>query len=297
MKLAFLTMVWQDYWLLQKWVEHNEKVVPRRQLYVLNHGGDPEVDRIAEGCNVMHIPRDGVTIDLTRRRWDLVAGVTNGLQAFFDLVICTDVDELIVTADPDGNLGDYLAARDFETEALSPVGLNLMPSREEDAPEDAPVLAQFPHALLSARYTKPCITQRPVTYTIGGHGLIGGRFEIDPNLLLYHLHYVTPDYKDRMAARQDIVREGKERNERGETNVDVPNRFWINWSRPNYTRDKEFRRYDEAEEMDVTGGFQACADKLNAAVRNRGRKMLVKPAALEPEGIKVEVPKALRGVI
>ena len=63
MKLAFLTMVWRDYWLLSKWVDHNSQHVPKSQLYVINHGGDPKVAEIAAGCNVIDIPRDDVTIE------------------------------------------------------------------------------------------------------------------------------------------------------------------------------------------------------------------------------------------
>ena len=95
MRIAFLSMVWRDYWLLEKWISHNEKVVARRDLFVLNHGGDPEIDRIAAGCNVIHVPRDEVSMDLTKRRWRLIAGVSSGLLAFYDRVICTDVDEII----------------------------------------------------------------------------------------------------------------------------------------------------------------------------------------------------------
>ena len=67
-RLAFLTMVWRDYWLLEKWIAHNVRLVGKRDLFVINHGGDPRVDEIANGCNVIHVPRDGVSIDLTRQR-------------------------------------------------------------------------------------------------------------------------------------------------------------------------------------------------------------------------------------
>lgn len=68
MKIAFFTMVWRDHWLLARWIAHNARLVPLRHLYVINHGGDLAVDRIAAGCNVIHLPRDEVTIDFTERR-------------------------------------------------------------------------------------------------------------------------------------------------------------------------------------------------------------------------------------
>ena len=131
MKLAFLTMVWRDYWLLEKWVAHNEKLVPRRQLYVINHGGDPEVDRIADGCNVIHVPRDELPPDLTRRRWGLKGGMTNGLLSFHDMVICTDVDEFIVYAGNKANLIEHLEAAPRDGNAIAPVGFNMVPHPED----------------------------------------------------------------------------------------------------------------------------------------------------------------------
>lgn len=298
MRIAFLTMVWRDYWLLEKWVRHNASVVPRSQLYVINHGGDPEVARIAEGCNIISVPREDLTIDLTRRRWDLLGGVTNGLLAFYDRVIVTDVDELILYTGPrDGGLIEHLAAKEVSGAALSPVGLNLIPTPQDGTDPDAPVLSNHPHALLSAKYTKPCIAAQRVVYTVGGHGLIRGAFEIDPELVMVHLHYVTPDYAERMAARREIVAETRATNEASEAPLDMGGRYWINWAKPDMIRDKEMGIFDRAREMDVSGGFAACAEILRAAVRKGGKKVVVEPAVVTADPVRVTLPEALRKVI
>lgn len=297
MNLAFLTMVWRDYWLLQKWVDHNAALVPRRSLYVVNHGGDPEIDRIAEGCNVIHVPRDGVTLDLTRRRWDLVGGITNGLLAFHDLVVCTDVDELLVYVGGQGSLLDHLARREITTNALAPVGLNLIPRETDSADMDLTVLQRHPNAMLSARYTKPCIAARPVTYTIGGHGLIRGGFEIDPEILLFHLHYITPDYAERMSARKDIVSESKARVAADSGAPAETGRFWINWSRPDKIRQKEFGVFDRAQPVDVEDGFGTCAEILSAAKKSNKRKTVIDSRGMEKSPSRVVVPDPLRGLL
>ena len=298
MRVAFLTMVWRDYWLLQKWIDHNAAVVDKRHLFVLNHGGDPEIDRIAAGCNVMHIPRDEVTMDLTKRRWQLVAGVTSGLLAFYDRVICTDVDELVVYAGTrPGGLLAHLAAAPADCAALSPVGLNLIPTPRDGADPAAPVLTNHPNALLSARYTKPCIVSQPVEYTVGGHGLLNGSFRIDPELALFHLHYVTPDYAERMAARQEIVAQSRAHNEAQENALDMPGRFWINWAKPGKIRDKEFAIFDKARDLDLSGGLQGAADILNAAVIHRGRRSLIEPDRLNDDPVRVRVPEGLRSAL
>ncbi|QBF31612.1 hypothetical protein [Thalassococcus sp. S3] len=297
MRLAFLTMVWRDYWLLDKWVSHNEKLVPRRQLYVVNHGGDPEVDRIAEGCNLIHVPRDEITPDLTRRRWDLVGGITNGLLAFHDRVICTDVDELLVYTGSQGSLLDHLGRAPMEGQALSPVGLNLIPTPEDAEDETLPVLQRHPNALVSAKYTKPCIAGERVVYTVGGHGLVRGRFRIDPEILLFHLHYVTPDYAERMAARQDIVSASKAQNENAEAPLNMPKRHWINWAKPDMIRDKEFGIFARARALDVAQGFDQCAEILRGAVVSEGKKTVVEPAIVTKDPVRIVVPKALYSAI
>lgn len=297
MKLAFLTMVWRDYWLLEKWVAHNEKVVPRRQLYVINHGGDAEVDRIAEGCNVIHMPREEVTPDLTRRRWDLKGAVTNGLLAFFDAVVCTDVDELLVYAGGKAGLVDHLAAAPTNDAAVAPVGLNLIPTPEDAVDEGLAVLERHPNALLAGKYTKPCIARSRVVYTTGGHGLQRGTFRIDPEILLFHLHYVTPDYHERMATRQEIVAQSRDHAAATGEGTALPRRYWINWDQPGRIRDKDFGNFERAEEMDVRAGFDGCAEVLRAALRTTDRKTVVDPTIVNERPRRVVVPEALRRAI
>jgi hypothetical protein len=296
MKLAFVTMVWRDYWLLEKWVHHNAQFVEKRSLYVLNHGGDPKIDEIAVGCNVIHIPREEVTLDLDRRRWDLLGGVTNGLLAFYDRVVCTDVDELIVYTGDNGTLVDHLARSAADTVALSPVGLNLIPS-EGALDLNSGVLRAHPQAILSAKYTKPCIARGRVVYTIGGHGLVRGRFTIDPELLLFHLHYVTPDYAQRMAERQDIVAQSKAHNARSEDPEQVGKRFWINWSDPQMIREKEFGHFARATLVDVEDGFDECASLLTDAIKHDGKKRVVDHAIMAKSPRKVIIPERLRGYL
>jgi hypothetical protein len=296
MKLAFVTMVWRDYWLLDKWVRHNAQYVDKRNLYVLNHGGDPKIDEIAAGCNVINIPREELTIDLDRRRWDLLGGVTNGLLAFYDRVICTDVDELIVYAGANGDLLDHLARSQADTVALSPVGLNLIPS-EGDADVSNGVLKAHPQAILSAKYTKPCIAKARVVYTIGGHGLVRGKFTIDPELLLFHLHYVTPDYAERMAERQEIVAQSKAHNDSSDDPANVGKRFWINWSDPGMIRDKEFANFARATPMDVSEGFEGCAQLLTRAIKHDGKKRVVDHSVMAKDPRKVILPMGLRDLL
>lgn len=297
MKLAFITMVWRDYWLLEKWVSHNAQYVDKKSLYVLNHGGDPKIDQIAAGCNVINIPRAELTIDLDRRRWDLLGGITNGLLSFYDRVICTDVDELIAYVGPKASLQDHLADSAAQTVALSPVGLNLIPSDGVLDLNGGEVLVAHPQAILSAKYTKPCVVRSRVVYTIGGHGLVRGQFTIDPEILLFHLHYVTPDYADRMAERKEIVAQSKAHNDSSNDPANVGKRFWINWSDPAMIREKEFAHFAKASDVEVADGFDECARILNGAIKNDGKKTVVDHAVMAKDPRRVLIPPALRGLL
>lgn len=290
MKIAFITMVWRDYWLLERWIAHNARLVPLRHLYVVNHGGDPEVDRIAAGCNVIHLPRDEVTIDLTERRWACLSAQTNSLLAFYDRVICTDVDEFLVYLGDKTDLAAHLAAKPVAHDALAPIGLNLMPIEGEDATPDAPLLARWPHALLSAKYTKPCIAAQRVQYTTGGHGLRRGAFEIDSEVALLHLHYVTPDYAERMAARAQIVADSRASNAASANPKDMPARYWINWADSDMIRDKELGMFAQAQAADLSQGFEVLAAVLRGAMRTKDRKTVIEPADMPKPPLRVAWP-------
>jgi hypothetical protein len=291
MKLAFVTMVWRDYWLLERWITHNAKMVPLRQLYVINHGGDPEVDRIAAGCNVIHLPRDEVTIDLTERRWAMLSAQTNALLAFYDRVICTDVDEFLVYLGDKPDLVAHLAAKSVAGDALAPIGLNLVPVPADGAAVDAPLLARWPHALLSAKYTKPCIAAQRVQFTTGGHGLRRGQFEIDPEIALLHLHYVTPDYAERMAARAQIVADSRAANAASATPKDMPPRYWINWSNSDMIREKELAMFAQARPVLGQDGFAVMAATLAGAMKTKDRKTVIEPADMPKPPLRLDWPK------
>ncbi len=94
MKFAALTMVYRDYPALRRWVDHFGGLFGRGNLYVVSHGGDPEHDKIADGCNIIVMPRDDL------KRFDAVrsmkiANIRRNIEADYDAVFQTDADELL----------------------------------------------------------------------------------------------------------------------------------------------------------------------------------------------------------
>lgn len=295
MKLAFITMVWRDYWLLEKWISYNATHVPKNQLYVINHGGDPKIDEIAQGCNVMSIPRDGVPMNFDRLRWDLIGQIAAGLLGFYDRVICTDVDELLLFAG-EGSLVGYLAQTkaDPSTTATGAIGLNMMPTGGGDAASDQ-ILTRFPDALVSGKYSKPCVVHAPSKFTNGAHGLIGSNYTLDPNLLLAHLHYVTPDYQERMDDRKEIAQVTTAQHlENPQDGIEIRAGYWRNWAKSDNITNMHLKAYDAARDVDVSGGFGAVHTALAQHLVKEGRKRHVVQSEVAKDPMRLRLPLHLQ---
>ena len=288
-------MVWRDHWLLEKWIAYNSTHVPKSQLYVINHGGDPKITKIADGCNVINIPRDGVPMNFDRIRWDLIGNLAAGLLGFYDRVVCTDVDELLIYVG-EGGLVRHLVSKPVADNitAIGALGLNLLPSDSGD-PQAEALMAQHPDALVSGKYSKPCVVDKPSKFSNGAHGLLGTDFELDPDLLLIHLHYVTPDYMQRMEDRKEIAETTtNEFLADPEADADIRKGYWRNWAKSDKIMERHMNALSKAAEMDVTGGFGEVHAVLNAYLRQEGRKRHVVQAEIKKIPMRVSIPEEYR---
>ena len=94
MRCAFITMVYKDYDHLRKWVQRHSTWTDRSNLYVLSHGGDVAHHRIADGAQVIDIPREDLA-RFDRKRANLMFRLRREIEADYDIVFQTDVDELL----------------------------------------------------------------------------------------------------------------------------------------------------------------------------------------------------------
>ncbi|MGB0966707.1 MAG: glycosyltransferase family 2 protein [Halocynthiibacter sp.] len=213
-----LTMVYQDYDILRRWVNYYEKHLKREHLYVLSHGGDPEHARIAAGCNVITIPRDPTSHHFDRRRWGAINSFHAGLMRYYNWMIVSDVDEFVLL-DPDvgTDLVGYLTGYEHGSrhdgpdgipKSLSPFGIELIhnPEVEPEALDpEAPILRHRRVFRTNANYSKPCVLRQPANFTVGGHANNHQPRVLDPHLYLLHLRFY--DYKateKRLLGRQEI---------------------------------------------------------------------------------------------
>jgi hypothetical protein len=175
---------------LKKWVAYYGAALGAENLFVLLDGHDQAVPEGLGMANVIRLPhRVAARAEGDRRRARIMSRFAQGLFQLFDMVIVTDVDEFLVV-DPDRGKGlaEYLGALHRPPVAISGLGLDVGQHLEEEGPLDParPYLEQRAYAHVSARYTKPVVATRPVTWGSGMHRVKGRNFHIDPNLYLFH---------------------------------------------------------------------------------------------------------------
>ena len=194
-----ITMAYQDYFFLDRWVRHYGAQFGREHCYILSHGNDPEHARIAAGCNIIHVPRDPTLSKLERRRWSLLSQFTSAMLRYYNWIFVGDVDEVVILDPATGpDLISYM--RQYEgrgvPKSICPLGLELIhnPAIEPDAiADEATILSRRRNFRVNANYSKPCIVRSEVMFTVGGHANTHLPRHLDPHLYLLHLRFFDYD--------------------------------------------------------------------------------------------------------
>lgn len=192
-QICALTTVRNDKFFLAKWIRHYGSALGRESLFVILDGYDQDPPADSEGVNFLRLPHQPLArVPAMRRRARVMSQIAAGLFHYFDMAIATDVDEFIVV-DPDVgvDLKTYLVSRK-RSPCVSALGLDVGQHLRLEKPliPDCLFLKQRQFAHVSSRYTKPCITTRPLTWGSGMHRVKGRNFRIDENLFLFHFGMV-----------------------------------------------------------------------------------------------------------
>lgn len=187
-----LTTLRNDALFLPRWVAHYGAALGRENLFIIIDGHDQPIPEGLGPVNILRLPHHPAPRARgDRRRARLMSDFAHGLMRVYDIAIVTDVDEFLILDPATGQeLVPYLAAlRGATTSAL---GLDVGQHLEREHPLDPtrPFLDQRGFAHVSARYTKPVVARRPVTWGSGMHRVKGRNFRIDPNLYLLHFGMV-----------------------------------------------------------------------------------------------------------
>jgi hypothetical protein len=190
MKIAIVTMVYNESVNLPIWIRHYRRAAPGATLFVIDHSSDDgSTDHIPE-VNKLPLPRNEMD-EWTRTRF--INLLQRALLQYYDLVIYTDCDELIV-ADPAkaSSLEAHLAAQSYEY--TSTVGLNIVHLVDVEGPIDLTqtLLSQRRYCQFQATMCKPVITRIPLSWEPGFHAC-DKPIRIDRDLYLFHTKAVDKD--------------------------------------------------------------------------------------------------------
>ena len=188
--LAIVTMVYNESFNLPIWIRHYRRIAPSAALFVIDHGSDDGSTEHLPGVSKIPVPRDKLDeID----RVFLVSSLQHGFLRYYDVVIYTDCDELLVP-DPAiaSTLDAYLSRTDYPY--ASPIGLNLLHMIDIEPPLDLtrPILRQRRYCQFASQLCKPVITRVPVNWQPGFHSC-DREFHIDRHLYLFHLKQIDKD--------------------------------------------------------------------------------------------------------
>ena len=196
-RIAAITMARNDEYFLSRWIKYYGDQIGTENLYIYLDGTDQIIPENADKAHITKLPHT----DMSRAAGDkyrinLMSDLAAKLfQDGYDIVIGCDCDEFLIV-DPALNIGlaEYLSNKQIKN-TLSGLGLDVGQHLKHEKPLDLskPFLTQRSYALLSTRYTKPVVINRPVRWGSGFHSIHGHNFHIDKNLYLLHFGAIDMD--------------------------------------------------------------------------------------------------------
>ena len=195
-RIAAITMARNDDFFLSRWIKYYGKELGYENLYIYLDGTDQNIPENAGTANITKLPHTDMSrVAGDKYRIGLMSDLAKKLLKKYDIVIGCDCDEfLVVDPNCDMGLAEYLSATKINT-SLSGLGLDVGQHMKHEKTLDTTksFLSQRNYALLSTRYTKPVVLNKPVSWGSGFHRVKNHNFHIDKNL--YLLHFGAVDMK------------------------------------------------------------------------------------------------------
>ena len=186
---AVITIVNNEPVFLPIWLRYYARFFAPQDIYVLdNESTDGTTAR--GGFRRIPVAHDGLD-----NMWMVrtVEHLQRELLDRYDVVVFTDVDELIVPVPSVGTLGQYLDR--FDEEWVNCIGYEILQERSTEPPlrPEQPIMNQRHHWFYNDAYDKAAVATAPVSWRPGFHGRADGAYNLDPDLRLIHLHRVDYD--------------------------------------------------------------------------------------------------------
>lgn len=226
-----ITMVKDDYFFLEKWIEYYGEQLGISNLIVISHGLDPVVVEIAKNVSVIPAPqRLNDSIGHQRfelDRFNLINNICNGLVRYYDAVLFVDVDEFVVV-DPklDQTISEYVASHP-DVSTFTCLGLDVFQKRSilpDPIRANECVLSQRFTAKVEPLYSKPVITRKEVVRSVGNHNSSDPVLFVGPDLYLFHLKWMDCGLSMNMHFNR-FAAKSNDRYERGRDLVDAGHDF------------------------------------------------------------------------
>jgi hypothetical protein len=181
---AIITMVHNEPVFLPIWLGYYSRFFAPEDIYVLDN---ETTDGSTERDGFVRIPVAHDTVDHT---WMVrtIEKLQHELLTRYDVVVVTDVDEIIAPVPGTGSLATYLDR--FDEEFVNCLGYELLHVQAQEPPLrlDQPILDQRRHWFFNGGYDKPALATTPMRWRPGFHGRADFAYNLDPDLRLVHLH-------------------------------------------------------------------------------------------------------------
>ena len=204
-KIAAITMARDDEFFLSRWIAYYGKQFGTENLYILLDGTDQKIPENAGNAHITKLPHEQLSRTAgDKYRIKKLSELAHELLEKYDIVIGCDSDEfLIVDPKTKKTLAEYLSNKKIPT-TLSGLGLDIGQHLYSEAILDksAPFLEQREYALLSTRYTKPVVINKPVKWGSGFHSIRHHNFHIDKNLYLLHFGAIDMNMLEEKAKKR-----------------------------------------------------------------------------------------------
>jgi hypothetical protein len=184
-----ITMVHNEPVFFPIWLRYYSRFFDPDDLYVLDN---ETTDGSTDGEGFVRIPVEHDRVD---HRWmvNTIRDLQHDLLERYDLVVVSDVDELISPVPEVGDLGSYLD--NFDDEFVNCLGYELLHMKDREPPLDLtkPILGQRRFWFPNDAYSKPAVATVPMEWSPGFHVRDDLEMRFDPDLWLIHLHRMDYD--------------------------------------------------------------------------------------------------------
>lgn len=192
-RIAAVTMVRNDDFFLEKWVDYYGSQFGKENLYIYFDGKDQEIPAFCAGTHAETVEKIGSqVVEAEKGRLHFLSSKASELlKQGYAAVVGVDADEYIVVDPSRGiSLKDFILYNN-NGKSLSPLGLDFGQKlgEEKDLNLKEPFLSQRKYAQIGTRYTKPSVLYHPAVWGSGFHRIKGENFRIAKDLYLLHFGY------------------------------------------------------------------------------------------------------------